>query len=266
MEATFIAAPITENILGGKMSLCFLRAMAAYKRGEGNISEQEYHNHLLAHFQGARHPEDETPSNGAPLGKFEPWAGPLRELALYSEYEVVEGTYNRSPCNSARLTPLTDISSYKQLFAACTNGDLETFKRTFEALKCGAPNPLQPAACLAAQKKHPDILRYCLAQGVQFDNYLNRAGQMGADSAEMLELLLAADWAGVRDSAKAAAEQIVFFGKDSFQGKWLSEHAASGRIDQKTIEDARMIELGAGDKMIKVSRESFNEWFGDIPW
>jgi hypothetical protein len=82
-----------------------------------------------------------------------------------------------------------------ELFAARVGGDMEKFRQSFESSKEQASSSLlQPDVCLAAQREHHQILRFCLDQGAVFDRYLNRAAQMGARSVEMLELLLAANW------------------------------------------------------------------------
>jgi hypothetical protein len=93
-------------------------------------------------------------------------------------------------------------------------------------------------ACLVAQKENKEALKWCFQQGATFDNYLNRACQMGAQTPEMLQLLLELNWEGIRDSKNAVDEQIEFFGVDSMQGAWLRAHAAKqttpGHLDSQS--------------------------------
>ena len=71
------------------MSLCFLKAFTDAKTG--SITQQEYISNLVSHFRGLRHQEGEIPSVIEPLACFEPWVASLRDLALTSEYEPLEG-------------------------------------------------------------------------------------------------------------------------------------------------------------------------------
>jgi hypothetical protein len=72
-------------------SLCFLKAWTRTKDSENALSEKEACNQMLEHLRGIRHPEDENKSNGIPLAKFCPWAGALRHIALYTDYEPLKG-------------------------------------------------------------------------------------------------------------------------------------------------------------------------------
>ena len=73
------------------MSLCFLQALANAHSREGGIQQQEYFNHLLAHFRGVRHPQDSISGIGETLAKIQPWVGSLREVALASDYNPLDG-------------------------------------------------------------------------------------------------------------------------------------------------------------------------------
>ena len=86
------------------MSLCFMQALSKEKLTEGGITEQEYHRHLLAHLQGVRHSEDSIPSVGDTLLAIEPWAGSLREIALKSDYDPLEGKSSGASGRFAMLT------------------------------------------------------------------------------------------------------------------------------------------------------------------
>ena len=77
------------------MSLCFLEALAKAHRSDTCISQQEYAHHLLQHFRGVRHPQDDLSSITDTLTKIEPWAAALREIILAHVYEPLEGTYIR---------------------------------------------------------------------------------------------------------------------------------------------------------------------------
>lgn len=126
-----------------------------------------------------------------------------------------------------------DNSEYEQLFGHCLAGRLDGFKSALQSLRSRPTqlDPLQPAACLAAQKKSLEILRYCLDEGAVFDRYLTRAAHMGArgDTA-FLEFLLEQNWANIQRSLEAIQEQTKHYGKDSMEAKWLEEHALAGKV------------------------------------
>jgi hypothetical protein len=179
----------------------------------------------------------------------------------------------------------------------CIKGNLDSFKSTFQDLvDQNGPNPLQPAACLAAQKERVLILDYCLEQGAIFDRYLTRAAQMGAQSSAMLELLLRADWAGIRSDKEAIEQQVEHFGRDSFQAHWLLQHVGSGASEWEAAspkggeEDGdkgkgvtKQASSDSKNKSISTSRDpiegkgsespkqrpdpsKIQKWFGDVPW
>jgi hypothetical protein len=199
---------------------------------------------------------------------------------------------------------LLDTSTYESLFLACVQGDASLFKTTFQALlNQEGPNILQPAACLAAQKQKHHILGYCLEQGAVFDRYLERAAQMGATgSLEMLEVLLEADWAGIRSNREAVERQVSHYGQESFEGKWLMKNAGKGgdgldgktaRLRKGTNEELKggrekvkqtggkgsskkgekdeskgknALESGKADPKQGPTSEQIQKWFGDVPW
>jgi len=265
------------------MSLCFLEALTAFIRRENGITEQEYIQHLVAHFRGIRHPNDNIPSITNTLSAIYPWAGSLREIALESVYD-----------------PLPDTSTYETFFLACAQGDEPLLKTTLQALLTQeGPNVLQPAACLAAQKKNHITLKYLLEQGAVFDKYIEKAVQIGAvRSPEMLELMLEADCAGIRSSREAVERQIEYYGPESFEGKWLEEHAGKGgnslyqniarakklkgqteREDDENNEGSSKKRekggsggrnaskgKGKGDQRQRITPDQIQKWFGDVPW
>jgi hypothetical protein len=187
---------------------------------------------------------------------------------------------------------------------ACVQGDESLLKTTFQALLTQeGPNVLQPAACLAAQKQNHHILRYCLEQGAVFDRYLERAAQIGAKaSLEMLEVLLEADWAGIRSDEEAVDQQVKQFGQESFEGRWLKENAGKGgdgldrkmaRLGKEMSEELKRGDKeegadgqgsskkeekggsggrngpkgkGKGDTKQGPTPEQIQKWFGDVPW
>src|SRR4051812_14705734 len=81
----------SQHFQSGNMSLCFLQAVAKANLPEGGITQQEFFNHLLSHFQGVRHPQDSISSIGDTLASIQPWVGSLREVALASDYKPLEG-------------------------------------------------------------------------------------------------------------------------------------------------------------------------------
>jgi hypothetical protein len=108
------------------------------------------------------------------------------------------------------------------------------------------------AACLAAQKQHDGILSYCLEQGAVFDRYLNRAAQMGAQSIVMLELLIEADWAGIRSDKEVLKQQVEHFGEESFQAKWLLANIGTNEPELNTETTEKLTRSGVqGEKLIE---------------
>ena len=69
------------------MSLCFLDAFEA--KQAHFITEGEYVSHLLAHFRGVRHPQDDG-TDGRLEGS-DPVGASMRELALNTDYEPMKG-------------------------------------------------------------------------------------------------------------------------------------------------------------------------------
>jgi hypothetical protein len=195
------------------------------------------------------------------------------------------------------LDYLLDTSTYESLLFASLQGDMPSFETALQgSLAQSGPSPLQPAACLAAQKQHHHILRYCLQQGAVFDKYLNRAAQMGAKTSVMLELLFEANWAGVRGDEEAVKRQVEHFGEDSFQAKWLLAHQEKSGPEvrtEDTEEAVRSVDQdkkettkqepsgkkkgtgggndspegnGSRDPKKRPSPGDIQKWFGDVPW
>ena len=69
------------------MSLCFGEAWEA--KAMKKITEEEYFGHLLAHFRGARHPEDS--GKDLIMTRFDPVGASIRAMALNNEYQVMQG-------------------------------------------------------------------------------------------------------------------------------------------------------------------------------
>lgn len=71
------------------MSLCFGEAFDAKRAGK--ITEEEYFGHLLAHFRGVRHPQDSGIERE--VSSFDPVGASIRELALRTDYQPMQGNY-----------------------------------------------------------------------------------------------------------------------------------------------------------------------------
>ncbi|KAH7066911.1 hypothetical protein BKA63DRAFT_607792 [Paraphoma chrysanthemicola] len=244
------------------MSLCFLQAFT--KSTSRSITREEYVDHLLSHFQGVRHPQDSDTRTIEPLACFEPWVASLRDLALRSSYE-----------------PFQDVSAYINLFKTCFEGRANKLKSDLRAIRKdkSRPDPLQPIACLAAQKGHLALLQFCVEEGAVFDRYVNRAAQMGAKggNAAFLAYLLQQNWRGIRDSEDAVQEQIMHYGEDSVEAVWLRQNAGKG-----VNMSAQQAENGDGDGGKKGPKQPNNKsnrdpqqgytpeqiqaWFGDLNW
>jgi hypothetical protein len=136
-----------EDCIHEIMALCFLQALAEAKRRENNIAEQEYIEHLVAHFRGIRHSEDSIASVGDTLAAIEPWAGSLREVALASTYGHLQGTIMTylAPFTSLHRLSSRHISVSIPLFRVLA-GQYRQFQNCFTRLS-HAEQPQSLTAC-----------------------------------------------------------------------------------------------------------------------
>lgn len=166
---------------------------------------------------------------------------------------------------------------------SCFEGRANKFKSDLRALRerSSQPDPLQAAACLAAQKKHLKILEVCIKEGAVFDRYLNRAAQLGTrgDTA-FLEFLLAWNWENIQHSSDAVQDQIKHSGDDSIEAEWLKKHAGKGSGPEElgTFSPGMANNDGENERRKQpknsanrdpkqgYSPEQIREAFGDIPW
>ena len=81
------------------MSLCFLDAFEA-KQAQ-YITEDEYVRHMLAHFKGVRHPQDD--GTDWRLEASDPIGASIRELALSTDYGPMKGIGTSSEEFCAKL-------------------------------------------------------------------------------------------------------------------------------------------------------------------
>src|SRR2546423_3677948 len=81
------------------MSLCFLDAFQA--KQAHFITKDEYIRHLLAHFRGVRHPQDD--GTDWRLESSDPIGASMRELALSTDYEPMKGIRTSSKEFCAKL-------------------------------------------------------------------------------------------------------------------------------------------------------------------
>ena len=129
-----------------------------------------------------------------------------------------------------------DTSEHQQIFSLCLQGKVEELKKALQSAQAHSlrPRPLQPSACIAAQRGSLDILHFCLNEGAKFDKYLTRAAQMGArNNLPFLEFLLAQNWANIQRSPEAVIKQIEHYGEDSMEAVWLRRHAGGGlKVEQ----------------------------------
>ena len=154
-------------------------------------------------------------------------------------------------------------------------GDLESFKDAQKSIEnVSLPSLLQPAACLAAQRGHYELLDYCIAQGAGFDHYLTQAARLGADTPDMMEVLLKTNWCNIRDSQKAVKDEIRKSGEDKFRGKWLKENVLKADFVQddatETLEGSSMSDDQEGGAQPSGAKEYTTEqlkrWFGHVKW
>ena len=71
-------------------SLCFLEAFNAKQNDQ--ITEKEYLNHLLAHFRGVRHSQDNNIDDV--LLKTDPFGDSIRRMALGPDHDPILGERN----------------------------------------------------------------------------------------------------------------------------------------------------------------------------
>ena len=70
------------------MSLCFRDAFVS--KQSGTITEEEYLDHLIAHFRGVRHPQD-SDKEDVITAKWDPFGASIKEMALRTDYEPLQG-------------------------------------------------------------------------------------------------------------------------------------------------------------------------------
>ena len=84
-------------------SLCFAEACKAKR--SASLSNVVYLQHLLAHLQGVRHAEDD-PQYKPEYGSLDDFAASLRDLALHTQYERVNGRSLLATLETGTLTEL----------------------------------------------------------------------------------------------------------------------------------------------------------------
>lgn len=267
------------------MSFCFLDAFARLKSDPPRITQAEYFSHVCAHLRGVRHPNDSVPSTIEPLVLFEPWAASLRTVALAGNYTDLEGNLFDGQGLVYKVKEKADTSEFEQLFMTCFEGRSNKFKSDLRALRKQSekPDPLQPAACLAAQKRRFDILQTCVEEGAVFDRFLTRACEIGASgNVQVFPLLLKGNWADIQHSDEAIALKILHYGEGSAEAEWLRQNAGKGPPQDETGATATATTAASkqsqsvGKKKSKnpsnrdpnqgFSPEEIQKWFGDVNW
>lgn len=119
---------------------------------------------------------------------------------------------------------------------------------------------------------------------------------MGAQTPEMMDILIDANWSRVRQSREAVEQQLNHFGDGSWQALHLREHVANlpsidsppelrasgkGKVEDAEGETQSSGRAGAKGKAGTgkptkasngrsqrqgLSPEQIEEWFGDVPW
>jgi hypothetical protein len=93
------------------------------------------------------------------------------------------------------VTTNIDITPFTNLLQSCISNDLPLLKSQLAELPSSLPSLIQPIATLSAIRGHASILQFCLDNGAAFDDYLNRAAEIGSSKyPEVLEVLKAAGW------------------------------------------------------------------------
>ena len=78
------------------MSLCFREAFLA--KPDHEITEGEYFGHLIAHFREVRHSQD---GGDVISPKLDPFGASIREMALGTDYEALQGEHSVSTDDDA---------------------------------------------------------------------------------------------------------------------------------------------------------------------
>jgi hypothetical protein len=85
------------RVLATTMSLCF---KAAYEeRRSGNITEETYLDHLIAHFRGVRHAEDSREASTGP--SLDSFGASIQEMVLETDWPTIQGKRHLILLNSS---------------------------------------------------------------------------------------------------------------------------------------------------------------------
>lgn len=126
---------------------------------ESRYSNDRFYRDLLCHFQGVRHPQDETPDKHIHGRLSWPRVGTvnaLRQAALKDGYHLL---------SDEQLDVLV------RLFLACDEGSVEKLQIEFDniqALSIPVPLYIQPLAVLAVEQASAECVRFCISKGALF--------------------------------------------------------------------------------------------------
>jgi hypothetical protein len=236
-------------------SLCFREALDQLLRDD--ISERAYLGHILAHFRGVRHPDDEN-SYHAPEKRQTPWRTLRHHRYKHTAYSVLHASVE------SKYKPLSKKSTdaLENLYFACANGYAHQFRQDYDRFMATSTLPkkllLQPLAVLAAESGSAECLRICLDNGAKLNN-VNITGAIEmwssyADSVEMLELLYEKGWRRMRISDAFLSKMATNLLGRSYPGEplqWLVGHGA--KLRKKDIEDAVMHQIDETKMAVLIS-------------
>jgi len=223
------------------MSLCFGAAFRAKQSGE--TTEEEYLEHLTAHFRNVRHPQDDKDNIAADVSvwNMDPVGASFRDMAL-------KGGYNA----------LQDTTLYRRLFLRCLEDNVDQVRAVLDEMQHQSiPVPLQPLATLAAANGRAEVSRICLDSGAVFDSNLDNASTRALESPAMLEFLWSVDWQDMERS-KSLLNSLVTrsLSEDPAMLTWLLDHGA--QVTKDTVKTAAFVPTRVSTMKILIGKCGIN--------
>lgn len=210
-------AEMSKTTVPSDEGWCFFDAIAAMRRG--SISEEEYFNYLIVHYQGVRHEfdlEDNKTMNRMIL--MDPVASEVYDLAIRDSYD-----------NFSDI----EVGACRKLFQFCAEGELEQFRAIFEELSSRRWLLLQPTILLAVTRRQGEIFRYCVPLAKEAGINIRHAVRIIVFRApEILDFLLELNWENIQNSPRVL-NHLLLWKSISSPGdhgtqvlRWLLDHGA----------------------------------------
>lgn len=260
-----------------KKSLCFKGAYDAHKRGE--INQEEYLRHMVAHYGGLRHPED---AKGQRPYLFTLFEDRLSKYILDGTLAPLdeEGMYIlaiKSPLVGQEHQMLTKSSGVDCIYSILLSGlrdDAAAVKIHVDAFKHSSEYYLRPLLDTLKTTGNPQILRICFQNdpgGVIHDDDVSLMYDRvdKNPNTEWLDVLYDFDYRHWRTDPRSLCEQtswfhLLFMGADC--ARWWIEHGGSAARARGIFDyAARWPWLGAGPTRVVLDQFGI-DWFTDSGW